>query len=311
METLKNKLILIFIFCISFANGQDLQNDLYRQQNVRTIRNSSGETYFYNRNGKVYKFISKTKYSHTENHYYYNEKSNLIKIEYYDVSRDEDSIIYDSSYIVYIYNNIGKKAMEITYYNNSRQNVDTSYYSYDNDGKLISEEVRMNNKRQVYTKYTYVKGSSPDKILIYSNSNNSLWGLLDTIELKEWTEYKYDEEGKLISETVFVTSGNEAKQQEIFYEYDGNGHLIKIQKNLGGLAVNYYVTFKTTINKYLNGLLIESITETKTERGIIDRETVTFKYNNKNLPLKKKSSDYDPKLKYKAKSIEKYHYTYY
>lgn len=324
MRFFKIYTFFIFTLVVSNATGQDLYNNLYLNEKVKSVQNSLGETFFYDKKGKLYMKLYKTKVFSDRYEgtllYYYNKEGNIEKIYEKKYSIINDTVYCDSLISMYLYEN-GKKSGIINDYFDSNRKPDTiEFCFYDKLGNLTSKE-QINGLMHFKTIYKYGQDTLLDTIFKYNNLQRFKDGednqFSDTIHLAEGIAYSYNNQGKLISEIQFLPN-YWSPMPTTNYEYNDIGKLVKIQKNLGHLGsctTDQFVTYETIINIYYNGLLTETNRDRIALGKTIYREIIKYDYNKKGLLIKETTTTYKLNVKKELetdwKSISKYQYKYY
>lgn len=112
MTTSKVIITLIFSLVVSTSIGQELANELYLDKKVKSVRNPSGQTSYYDKKGKLYKEIYNSKtpselYKVTIR-YTYNKEGNIEKVYSKEYVKENDTTYWATDIYTYLYND-GKR----------------------------------------------------------------------------------------------------------------------------------------------------------------------------------------------------------
>lgn len=145
-----------------------------------------------------------------------------------------------------------------------------TYYTYDNEGKLIKTVNRSDDDFEEKRLFTYDENGNAVKVDIYEDE-----------ELVEYYTYKYDENGNKIYESLHYGGNGEIKYETTF-EYDADGKLITDKEEIVG---GEYDADGNLIKETVDGVNVEHVYEngllTKTlHDGEIKIEYAYFDNNN-------------------------------
>ena len=194
-----------------------------------TGRDSGVTTYEYDANGNV---LLCDRSNGTYTTYTYNARNEQILLEN---RRDSGDLL--SSY-AYEYDRNGfitKETEKVDSYTYVRE------YTYDAVGQLVSYTETTNGKTTATYSYTYDKAGNRVGMVYYDASNT-----------KYWTNYVYNENNELISETYnYDKNKKKVISTETTYTYDTDGNLIT--KDADGDIWQYLWTSESRLEAVVNG----------------------------------------------------------
>ena len=198
-----------------------------------TGRDNGVTTYTYDANGNV---TSCTRSNNTKTNYTYNARGDLVLLE--NIRTNKDNALLSSYAYEYDANGyIVKETEKVDSYTYVRD------YTYDAAGQLIGYTEDCNGSVVKYS-YTYDGAGNRTGMVYYDSSNT-----------KYWTDYVYNENNELVSETTNEYGlFNKVKSETTNYTYDKDGNLVK--KATGKLSSNvwtYYYTAESRLEAVKKG----------------------------------------------------------
>lgn len=199
------------------------------------------EVYHFNINGDVVQVSDALSYT-----YHYFPNGNCREVQCTDHGRPWSS--YQKKFS---YNAHGHKSKEVRY-DNDKNELGTTAYTYDADGRLIQESDYTPVSSPV--SYTYDAAGNLSEKVCYYDSNGKVWYK---------TTYAYDPAGNCIEECLFNAKGG--LESKSTYLYDKEGNQIEVN-NYGPLDE---LAWKSSYTYDSYGNIIEEITTGEVEQRII------------------------------------------
>lgn len=240
INNLNMKKSTLFLPCLLFALGvanASAQSSKEYLRGVQSLRSyDEFEEYYYDSEDRLDSIsislpLSETDVTTVSRKFYRDDKGNVVLNQWYQI-------------IDFVFNNTAKIE-----------------YTYDDNGNLI-ERINYQNygkmQKQGHMKYYYNENNLLTKKELLYVWDDSVW---------EYSEYEYDDNGRLLSETItdtgIVSGGKPGVKQKLQYTYNGDGFLERVLtliiNETGNLIESQKTEYSydaagnlTEVNDYLN-----------------------------------------------------------